>query len=97
MLKLNGEQKININNVEVEWWKQCCFFVFCFFVYHRYDSDNPRVHGDVGMAGVAVDSVEDMKVKFCQNSNYTIEKEIVGVDVSRVVPRCNKEEKEWCR
>ncbi|KRZ62912.1 Methylmalonyl-CoA mutase, mitochondrial [Trichinella nativa] len=30
---------------------------------HRgYDSDNPRVHGDVGMAGVAVDSVEDMKV-----------------------------------
>ena len=27
-----------------------------------YDSDNPRVHGDVGMAGVAVDSVEDMKV-----------------------------------
>lgn len=32
---------------------------------HRgYDSDNPRVHGDVGMAGVAVDSVEDMKLLF---------------------------------
>jgi methylmalonyl-CoA mutase len=32
---------------------------------HRgYDSDNPRVRGDVGMAGVAVDSVEDMKVLF---------------------------------
>ena len=30
---------------------------------HRgYDSDNARVHGDVGMAGVAIDSVEDMKV-----------------------------------
>lgn len=30
---------------------------------HRgYDSDNPRVHGDVGMAGVAIDSVEDTKV-----------------------------------
>ncbi|VDM73139.1 unnamed protein product [Strongylus vulgaris] len=29
---------------------------------HRgYDSDNPRVVGDVGMAGVAVDTVEDMK------------------------------------
>nr|XP_009860352.1 methylmalonyl-CoA mutase, mitochondrial-like [Ciona intestinalis] len=29
---------------------------------HRgYDSDNPRVKGDVGMAGVAIDSVEDMK------------------------------------
>ena len=38
---------------------------------HRgYDSDNPRVHGDVGMAGVAIDSVEDMKViirdSYCQ-------------------------------
>uniref|UniRef100_A0A7E4W4N7 methylmalonyl-CoA mutase n=1 Tax=Panagrellus redivivus TaxID=6233 RepID=A0A7E4W4N7_PANRE len=32
---------------------------------HRgYDSDNPRVYGDVGMAGVAVDSVEDMKALF---------------------------------
>jgi methylmalonyl-CoA mutase len=32
---------------------------------HRgYDSDNPRVHGDVGMAGVAVDTVEDMKMLF---------------------------------
>ena len=27
----------------------------------RYDSDHPRVKGDVGMAGVAVDSVEDVK------------------------------------
>ena len=32
---------------------------------HRgYDSDNPRVSGDVGMAGVAIDSVEDMKILF---------------------------------
>eukprot|EP00054_Salpingoeca_dolichothecata_P007233 m.42000 g.42000 ORF g.42000 m.42000 type:complete len:724 (+) comp16940_c0_seq2:47-2218(+) len=32
---------------------------------HRgYDSDNPRVEGDVGMAGVAIDSVEDMKQLF---------------------------------
>ncbi len=31
---------------------------------HRgYDSDNARVVGDVGMAGVAIDSVEDMKVR----------------------------------
>ena len=37
-----------------------CFYVeaICF----RYDSDNPRVFGDVGMAGVAIDSVEDTKV-----------------------------------
>jgi methylmalonyl-CoA mutase len=34
---------------------------------HRgYDSDHPRVAGDVGKAGVAVDSVEDMKVLFDQ-------------------------------
>ena len=32
---------------------------------HRgYDSDHPRVIGDVGKAGVAIDSVEDMKVLF---------------------------------
>ncbi|ACR32727.1 methylmalonyl-CoA mutase [Burkholderia glumae] len=32
---------------------------------HRgYDSDNPRVVADVGMAGVAIDSVEDMKILF---------------------------------
>ncbi len=34
---------------------------------HRgYDSDHPRVKGDVGMAGVAIDSVEDMKILFDQ-------------------------------
>jgi len=34
---------------------------------HRgYDSDHPRVQGDVGMAGVPIDSVEDMKVLFDQ-------------------------------
>eukprot|EP00300_Choanocystis_sp_HF-7_P007197 c15152_g1_i3.p1 GENE.c15152_g1_i3~~c15152_g1_i3.p1 ORF type:complete len:753 (-),score=181.13 c15152_g1_i3:962-3172(-) len=40
---------------------------------HRgYDSDHPRVSGDVGMAGVAVDSVEDMKELFS------------GIDLSQV-------------
>ncbi len=34
---------------------------------HRgYDSDHPRVTGDVGKAGVAVDSIEDMKILFDQ-------------------------------
>ena len=34
---------------------------------HRgYDSDHPRVEGDVGKAGVAIDSVEDMKILFQQ-------------------------------
>ena len=32
---------------------------------HRgYDSDHPRVAGDVGMAGVAIDSIKDMKILF---------------------------------
>jgi methylmalonyl-CoA mutase len=32
---------------------------------HRgYDSDHPRVEGDVGMAGVAIDSIEDMRMLF---------------------------------
>lgn len=32
---------------------------------HRgFDSDHPRVVGDVGKAGVAIDSVEDMKILF---------------------------------
>src|SRR5579884_2030038 len=34
---------------------------------HRgYDSDSPRVEGDVGKAGVAIDTVEDMKILFDQ-------------------------------
>jgi len=33
-------------------------------IIHSYDSDNPRVHGDVGMAGVAIDSAEDTKLLF---------------------------------
>ena len=38
---------------------------------HRgYDSDNPRVVGDVGMSGVAIDSVEDMKLLFDGISKY---------------------------
>ena len=32
---------------------------------HRgYDSDHPRVSGDVGMAGVAIDNIEDMRILF---------------------------------
>ena len=39
---------------------------------HRgYDSDHPRVVGDVGKAGVAIDSVEDMKILFDGKSRST--------------------------
>jgi methylmalonyl-CoA mutase N-terminal domain/subunit len=37
-----------------------------------YDSDNERVVGDVGMAGVAIDSVEDMKVRVCSAVSYNV-------------------------
>lgn len=42
------------------------------FLNFSYDSDNPRVTGDVGMAGVAIDSVEDMKV-----NRYVISLDVV--------------------
>ena len=37
---------------------------FDFATHRGYDSDHPRVTGDVGKAGVAIDSVEDMKILF---------------------------------
>ncbi len=44
---------------------------------HRgYDSDHPRVVGDVGKAGVAIDSVEDMKILFDEHPA----RQDVGVD-----------------
>ena len=35
-------------------------------IHRGYDSDHPRVVGDVGKAGVAIDTVEDMKILFDQ-------------------------------
>ncbi len=43
-----------------------CIFGFSIQL-SRYDSDNPRVYADVGMTGVAIDSVEDMKVVKLKN------------------------------
>ena len=48
--------KFNINRYSVE--------TYLTSHHSRYDSDNPRVYGDVGMAGVAIDSVEDMKALY---------------------------------
>jgi methylmalonyl-CoA mutase len=41
-----------------------CFRCFDLATHRGYDSDHPRVTGDVGKAGVAIDSVEDMKILF---------------------------------
>ena len=50
---------------------------------HRgYDSDHPRVEGDVGKAGVAVDSVEDMKRLF---DNIPLDKVSVSMTMSGAV------------
>ena len=50
---------------------------------HRgYDSDHPRVTGDVGMAGVAIDSVEDMKILF---NNIPLNKMSVSMTMNGAV------------
>ena len=50
---------------------------------HRgYDSDHPRVIGDVGKAGVAIDSVEDMKILF---SNIPLDKMSVSMTMNGAV------------
>ncbi|HEU4458073.1 MAG TPA: methylmalonyl-CoA mutase [Methylibium sp.] len=43
---------------------QGCSVAFDLATHRGYDSDHPRVTGDVGKAGVAIDSVEDMKILF---------------------------------
>ena len=51
---------------------------------HRgYDSDHERVVGDVGMAGVAIDSVEDMKVLF---NDIPLDKMSVSMTMNAVLP-----------
>ena len=50
---------------------------------HRgYDSDHERVFGDVGMAGVAIDTVEDMKVLF---NNIPLDKMSVSMTMNGAV------------
>lgn len=50
---------------------------------HRgYDSDHPRVEGDVGMAGVAIDSIEDMKTLF---NNIPLDKMSVSMTMNGAV------------
>ncbi len=43
---------------------RACSVAFDLATHRGYDSDHPRVTGDVGKAGVAIDSVEDMKILF---------------------------------
>ena len=44
--------------------QKCLSVAFDLATHRGYDSDHPRVVGDVGKAGVAIDSVEDMKILF---------------------------------
>jgi methylmalonyl-CoA mutase len=53
---------------------------------HRgYDSDHPRVAGDVGKAGVAIDSVEDMKILF---ADIPLDKMSVSMTMNGAVLPC---------
>ncbi len=53
---------------------------------HRgYDSDHPRVVGDVGKAGVAIDSVEDMKILF---ADIPLDKVSVSMTMNGAVLPC---------
>ncbi len=64
---------------------------------HRgYDSDNPRVMGDVGMSGVAIDSVEDMKLLFDGidlakiSVSLTISGAVLPVNIFNIIVNDNK-------
>eukprot|EP01024_Parvocaulis_polyphysoides_P057708 TRINITY_DN61571_c0_g1_i1.p2 TRINITY_DN61571_c0_g1~~TRINITY_DN61571_c0_g1_i1.p2 ORF type:complete len:124 (-),score=10.17 TRINITY_DN61571_c0_g1_i1:182-553(-) len=47
---------------------------------HRgYDSDNERALGDVGMAGVAIDTIEDMKILFDGKFFQFIVEQVLGI------------------
>jgi methylmalonyl-CoA mutase len=53
---------------------------------HRgYDSDHPRVPGDVGKAGVAIDSIEDMKILF---ADIPLDKMSVSMTMNGAVLPC---------
>eukprot|EP01155_Anaeramoeba_flamelloides_P028689 Anaeramoba_flamelloidesa839410_14.p1 GENE.a839410_14~~a839410_14.p1 ORF type:complete len:199 (-),score=25.08 a839410_14:461-1057(-) len=55
---------------------------FSLSTHRGYDSDNPRVAGDVGMAGVAIDTVEDMKILF---SGIPLDKHSVSMTMNGAV------------
>ena len=61
---LNGEESNAFYRKALAAGGQGVSVAFDLATHRGYDSDHPRVAGDVGKAGVAVDSVEDMKVLF---------------------------------
>lgn len=51
---------------------------------HRgYDSDHPRVTGDVGMAGVPIDSIEDMKVDGTYQAMQAVTEREIYTEIER--------------
>lgn len=59
-----AEESNNFYRAALKAGQQGLSVAFDLATHRGYDSDHPRVPGDVGMAGVAVDSVEDMKILF---------------------------------
>ena len=73
-MSFNDEQRrLPIFDIDIFSYLTCNYFDVLFppckrhsakATHRGYDSDHPRVAGDVGLAGVAVDSVQDMKELF---------------------------------
>ncbi|KAL7697129.1 methylmalonyl-coenzyme a mutase [Lotmaria passim] len=59
-----AEESNNFYKAALKSGQQGLSVAFDLATHRGYDSDHPRVAGDVGMAGVAVDTVEDMKLLF---------------------------------
>lgn len=59
-----AEESNNFYKAALKAGQQGLSVAFDLATHRGYDSDHPRVPGDVGMAGVAVDTVEDMKQLF---------------------------------
>lgn len=59
-----AEESNNFYKAALKAGQQGLSVAFDLATHRGYDSDHPRVPGDVGMAGVAIDSVEDMKRLF---------------------------------
>ena len=59
-----AEESNKFYKKNLEMGQQGISVAFDLATHRGYDSDHVRVSGDVGMAGVAIDSVEDMKILF---------------------------------
>ncbi|EPY26685.1 methylmalonyl-CoA mutase [Strigomonas culicis] len=80
-----AEESNNFYKAALKSGQQGLSVAFDLATHRGYDSDHPRVTGDVGMAGVAIDSVEDMKILF---SDIPLDKVSVSMTMNGAVIPC---------